>query len=224
MKLFQRVTCILSANLNDLVDRCENPEKMLRQAVREMEASFGQLMEAAAQAIAHERTITRQVKDQRAFVERHLQAAEAAVARGDDETARRELRHKSECEQLVERLAAQQQSAVALSDRLRRQVTAMRIKLAEARQKLLEVTAKGRAAAARRKFVDRASGAAYGTAVSNFDRLCAQIEHSEDETEALLELIGEADELPPFDADIEADLAALKGAALKEKANHVATT
>ena len=49
MKLFHRVGYILSANLNDLVDRCENPEQMLRQAVREMETSFTQLMEAAAQ-------------------------------------------------------------------------------------------------------------------------------------------------------------------------------
>ncbi len=193
MKLFQRVGYILSANLNDLVDRCENPEQMLRQAVREMETSFAQLMEAAAKAIAHERTISRQVGDQRAIIERHLKAVEAAVARGDDEAARRELRHKSECEQLLARLAAQHQTAAALSERLRRQVAAMRVKLADARQKLVEVTARSRAAAARQTFVRHANGFDFGAAAANFDRLSARIDHAEDETEALLELIGDSD-------------------------------
>jgi phage shock protein A len=208
----------LTANLNDLLDQCENPERMLRQAVRKMESAFGKLLEAAAQAIAHERTLGRQVGDQQHFIERHLRAAEAAVARGDDEAARRELRHKSECERLHARLAAQRESAAALGDRLRGQVAALRIKLAEARQKLLEITARSRAAAAQREFATRMSGTSCGAAVANFDRLCARVERTEDETAALLELIGQADDLPAFDPDVEADLAALK-----EKAVHVAT-
>jgi phage shock protein A len=219
MKLFHRVGYILSANLNDLVDRCENPEQMLRQAVRDMETSFTQLMEAAAQAIAHERTLTRQRNDQWALVERHLQAAGAAVARDDQVGARRELRHKTESQCLAERLTKQQESAAALGERLRQQVTALRVKLAEARQKLLEVTARTRAAAARRKFAQRHNGSAYFDASANFDRWCARVEMSEAETEALLELIGDVDEPPLIDADIEAELAALK-----EKANHAVVT
>jgi len=219
MKLFQRVGCILSANLNDLVDRCENPEKMLRQTLREMESSFGKLMEAAAKAIAHERTLTRQLNDQWTLIERHLHAAGAAVARGDDEMARRELRHKTEGERLAERLTTQQQSAIALSGRLRQQVSAMRLKLAEARQKLHEVTARSRAADARRSFVTRANGIAAGTAAANFDYLCERIEHSEDETEALLELIGDIDDSNASIVDVEAELAALK-----EHTSHVVAT
>jgi phage shock protein A len=218
MKLFQRVTCILSANLNDLLDQCENPEKMLRQALREMEAAFAQLMEAAAQAIAHERTLKRQLDDQQSLIRRHAQAAEAAVGRSDDDDARRELRHQAECERIVERLLIQQQTAIALSGRLRRQVAAMRLKLVEARQKLLEITAKSRAAGARREFATRVHGLAYGTAVTNFQRLSAKIERSEDEAEALLELIGEDDDFPHIESDVEASLAALK-----EKVSHAAS-
>jgi phage shock protein A len=222
MKLFHRVRYILSANLNDLVDRCENPEQMLRQAVRDMETSFTQLMEAAAQAIAHERTLTRQRNDQWALVERHLQAAGTAVARGDHDAARRALRTKAECERLAERLTEQQQSAVALSNRLRQQVAALRLKLAEARQKLLEVTARARAAAARKKFVIRANGVDYLDTAANFDRWVARVDASEAETDALLELLGDVDPVvtnEEFDANIEAELAALQ-----ENANHVATT
>jgi phage shock protein A len=222
MKLFHRVRYILSANLNDLVDRCENPEQMLRQAVRDMETSFTQLLEAAAQAIAHERTLTRQRNDQWALVERHLQAAGAAVARGDHDAARRELRTKTDCERLAERLTQQQQTAASLSERLRRQVAALRVKLAEARQKLLEVTARARAAAARRKFVTRANGVDYLDTTANFDRWYARVDAAEAETDALLELLGEVDAPATdaqFDADIEAQLAALE-----ENTNHVATT
>ena len=148
-----------------------------------------------------------------------MQAAGAAVARGDHDAARHELRHKTEGERLAERLTTQHESAAALSERLRQQVTALRFKLAEARQKLLEVTARSRAAAARRKFAERLNGVDYVGATANFDRWYARIEVSEAETEAFLELIGDVDEPPLIDADIEAELAALK-----EKANHAAVT
>ena len=57
MGLFQRVGDILSANFNDLIDRFEDPEKMLRQAIREMEALIAETLDGAAQSIATEKLI-----------------------------------------------------------------------------------------------------------------------------------------------------------------------
>src|SRR5689334_19179319 len=153
MPFFKRITSLISANLNDLIDHCEDPEKMLRQAVRDMETALGQLMDAAARAIAHHKLLSRQSSDESAAVERYAKLAQAAVARGDDDAARKELARKSEHQRLADALSQQITSAEALADRLRRQVTAMRIKLAEARRKLVDVTARNRAATARRNFV-----------------------------------------------------------------------
>jgi phage shock protein A len=219
MRLIKRVSGIVTANLNDLIDQCENPEKMLKQAVREMETALGQLMDGAARAIAHHKLLVRQLGEQRAAIERRMKSAEAAVARGDDEVARRELRQRAEHQRLAEGLARQVETADVLGQRLRGQVTAMRMRLAEARRKLVDISARNRAAKAQRKFVNQLPGEiGVGTAWSNFDNLCSRVEQSEAETEALLELLGESEMNEVFDAEVEAELRSLQ-----EKVGHVVT-
>jgi phage shock protein A len=218
MGLIKRVSSLVTANLNDLIDHCENPEKMLRQAVRDMETALGQLMDGAARAIAHDRLLARQLDEQHEAIVRRAKYAEAAVARGDDDAARRELRHKAEHQRLAETISRQVAMADKLSHRLRNQVTAMRIKLAEARRRLAEITARNRAVAAQRKFVANVPNEAYaGQVPSNFDAICSRVEQSEAETDALIELLGESEVAEPLDSEIEAELTALK-----EAASHVA--
>jgi phage shock protein A len=208
----------VTANLNDLIDQCEDPEKMLKQAVREMETALGQLMDGAARAIAHHKLLFRQLGEQREAGDRRLKLAETAVARGDDAAARRELRYRAEHQHLAEGLARQVETADALGQRLRNQVTAMRLRLAEARRKLVDITARNRAASAQRKFVDNLPNeACAGSVWSNFETMCARVEQSEAETDALLEMLGDDDTGEAFDAEVEAELRALK-----EKASHVA--
>jgi phage shock protein A len=214
MRLLRRMSGLIYANLNDLVDQCEDPEKMLRQAVRDMETALGQLMDGAARAIAHHKLLSRQIGEQREAIARCTKLAEAAVARDDDEAARRELLRKAEHQRLADALSRQVTSADALGQRLRRQVTAMRIKLAEARRKLVDITARNRAAVAQRKFAEHLPDeACAGRVWSKFDEMCARVEQSEAETEALLELLGEPDSAAPLDTEVEAELRALKEAA-----------
>jgi phage shock protein A len=214
MGLLKRMSGIVSANLNDLIDQCEDPEKMLRQTVRDMETALGQLMDGGARAIANHKLLSRQLQDERNAVARRLQLAEAAVLRSDDETARRELLRKAEHHRLAEALARDVEAADVLSQKLRRQVTAMRITMAEVRRKLADITARNRAAAAQRKFVAHLPNAVCASRVcSNFDAMYARIEQTEAETEALLELCGETDVNQVLDAEIDAELRALKEAA-----------
>jgi phage shock protein A len=211
--LIKRMSALVTANLNELVDQCENPEKMLKQAVRDMEAALGRIMDGAARAIAHHKLLTRQLSGEQAAVSKRLKLAEAAVVRGDDEAARRELRHKLEHQRQAKSLARQVEMADALGQRLRNQVSTMRMKLGEARRKLVEISARSRAAAAQRMFVERMPDDANWNTLSTFDSMCARVEQSEAETEALLELLGESEAVEPLETDIEAELRALKEAA-----------
>jgi phage shock protein A len=61
MGIFRRFTDILSANLNDLIDRFEDPEKALRQAIREMEQAVTDALNSAAKVIANERLLTKPI-------------------------------------------------------------------------------------------------------------------------------------------------------------------
>lgn len=214
MGLIKRMSGLVTANLNDLLDNCEDPERMLRQAVREMESALGRLMDGAARAIAHQKLLALQLGEQRQAIGQRVRTAELALARGDEAAARRELRRKIEHTQLAEALARQAATAEELGDRLRQQVTAMRLKLAEARRKLAEISARNRASVARRKFIEALPREGVdGAVLSNFDRICARVEQSEAESEALLELLGVDDFADPFDAEVEADLRAMREAA-----------
>ena len=148
MGLIKRMSGLVTANLNDLIDQCENPEKVLRQAVREMETALGQLMDSAARAIAHHKLLSRQLDEQQQAIDRRMKHAQAAVVRGDDEAARHELLRKAEHQRLADALARQVATADLLRHRLRNQVSAMRLKLAEARRKLVDITARNQAASA----------------------------------------------------------------------------
>ena len=98
MSIFQRISDIISANLNELTEGFENPEQMLRQAIGEMEESIAHATRDTARALASEKTIAKELKNNQALVETWHQRAEKAVAAGDDDLARRALKRKQEHE------------------------------------------------------------------------------------------------------------------------------
>lgn len=217
MGLFKRMSNLLSANLHEMLEHCEDPEKMLKQVIRNMEAALGWQMDGAARAVAHERLLGRQLAEHRREVERAQRSAVAAVQRHDDNSARRALQRKAEHERLAQALAEQVTSAGELSARLRNQVADMRVKLGDARRKLLQITARSRATAARRTFASGLQNLGDGTLLAEFDHTLVRVEQSEAETDALLEMLGEVDCASCSDSEIEAELQALK-----EQAHHVA--
>ena len=91
MGIFRRVNDIISANLNDLVDKFEDPEKMLKQAIREMEESIEEATAAAAKAIASERLLEKETAQHELQSVRWHERAERAVKAGDDELDRKSV-------------------------------------------------------------------------------------------------------------------------------------
>jgi phage shock protein A len=219
MGLFRRFNDMLTANLNDFVEKFENPETMLRQAIREMDAALQESLDAAAKAIASERLLARQVGGQHDEATFWQQKAVAAVQRGDDEAARRALGRRQQLVTLAAALQDQLDTAAAVAAKLRRQVGAMRIRVEEARQMLVLLVARQRAAQARRAMTSSAAGgSSHDTGFHRFDRLRERVEQSEAELDAFLELSAGHDADEDFDEagcsgckrTIEAELAELK--------------
>jgi phage shock protein A len=213
MGLFRRVSDIISANLNELVDQFEDPEAMLKQAIREMETAIDHCLDGAAKAIAEERLLGRQLDEYRRGNERLHEKAVAAVKRGDDAAARSALSLRGEQEKLIAALDDQLQSSRRHSARLRKQVAAMRVRLAEARSKLQTCIARNRAAEARRLFALDAARVSCGEApFSRFDAMCRKIERREAEADAYEELAGDLDLCTDVNesTDVELELQALK--------------
>src|SRR4051812_47679563 len=97
MKLFRRIGDLVSANLNDLLERLESPEALLRQAVREMEAAAARARGEAAQALAAARLAGGRLAEQERLLADWEARAEEAVADGDDALARRALARRHAC-------------------------------------------------------------------------------------------------------------------------------
>lgn len=221
MGIFGRISDILSANLSDFTERFEDPEKMLKQAIREMEESISEVTGQTAKAMANEKTLAREHQRNKAQVEQWAGRAEKAVEAGDDDLARKALARKNEHQKVVEALEDQLQAAEEASRTLKRQLSAMKAKLAEAKRNLTTLSARKRAADFRKKLDAQAAGltaAVDDTAFAKFDRLKSKVEQAEAEAEAIAELRGlaaggtaeDVAEISEEEVDVAAELAELK--------------
>lgn len=209
MPLFRRIADIISANLNEMISRFEDAEKMLRQAVREMDQAVGMALDRAVTAVAHEKLLTRELAENRRQAQRWEERARQALHAGDEAPARRAIARRIQHDRLVATLEDQQAAATATSGRLRRQIEGLRAKLSEANRELAALAARKHLAQARGKLF--APGPfAVGEAFGHFDHWRRSVELAEAEADAWCELTGADDEDALDGADIERELAAMK--------------
>jgi phage shock protein A len=220
MGVFKRISDIISANLNDMTEGFEDPERMLRQAVREMEETIADVTNQTAKAMANETTLSRELERNRTQQQQWQGRAEKAVEEGNEDLARKALARKNEHEKLVAALKDQLDAAQEASASLRCQLAGMKAKLAEGKRNLATLSARQRAADFRKKMESRAAGAVSDVddcAFAKFDRMKAKVEQAEAEAAAMAELRGmephgtaENVEAPADDLDVSAELAELK--------------
>ncbi len=221
MGIFQRISDIISANMNELTDQYEDPETMLKQAIREMEDSIAEVTQQTAKAMAHARTLSRELERNCAGSQEWRQRAVKAVEAGDDALARKALARKNEHDKLVAALEDQSGVAREASTTMRHQLAGMQAKLSEAKRNLATLAIRKRSADLRKKMDAQAAGLVSSVddaAFAKFDRLKAKVEQAEAEADAVAELRavrvggGSHDPREPAaeDLDLAAQLADLK--------------
>jgi phage shock protein A len=223
MGLFKRISDIISANLNEMTEGLEDPERMLKQAIREMEQSIADATQETAKVLANEKLLAKELANNERQVDDWGRKAEQAVGSGDDNLARKALGRKQEHQKLVTALQDQLNAAQDASRTLKHQLDGMQAKLAEAKRNLATLSARQRAADFKKKMhtseVAVETGAASDDAFAKFERMREKVERAEAEAEALAELRG--GKSPAGDADfsslkssgddeIDAELQALK--------------
>ncbi|HUG70886.1 MAG TPA: PspA/IM30 family protein [Pirellulaceae bacterium] len=222
MGIFKRMQDIISANLNDMVEDYEDPEQMLRQAIREMESAVSKAKPDVAKAMANRKTTAKELANNGKQVKVWEERAGLAVSEGDDDLARKALARKREYEKIVAALGDQHEAAQEASEGLRRQLEGMQAKLAEAKRRLGTLTARKKAADVRSKIAQTDLNIELDdNAFAKFDRLSQRVEQAEAEAEALAELAtgeralnkpepGPETEASATDLEIEAELVELK--------------
>ena len=215
MGIFGRLADIMKANINDLLDRSEDPEKMIKQMVIEMEEAVNKATLAVGQAIANEKSLERQYNRQAAQMNDWQQKAVQAVQAGRDDLASQALQRKNTIGQNVNDLERMLAEARASSQGLRSQLDQLKGKLDEARMRQNTLIARSQAAKAKKQ-VAQSFGGIGSDAFSKFDKLEQKVEKTEAEAEAFAQLAGEntslEDEFKALGASSAAndELAALK--------------
>src|SRR5262249_34699519 len=135
MGVFSRVSDLIAANLNALLDRAEDPEKMLTQLIRDMEQGLVSARQRGARAIAAERRLERELEQNRQQGQYWKEQARRLLADGRESLARRALARKIEHDDLVRALGPQQTAARQSSIEIKTALRALEARLAEARRK-----------------------------------------------------------------------------------------
>lgn len=133
MSLLDRVSTLLRANLNDLIDKAEDPERMLKQVVLDMENQLMQVKTQVAIAIADEHLLEKKRKEHEQQNAEWRRKAELAVEKGQDDLARAALERALSHEQLMQGFATQVEDQKHEADSLRQALRKLEQKLSETR-------------------------------------------------------------------------------------------
>lgn len=215
--LFKRISDVLTANLNDLVDRVEDPERMIKQLIREMEENVNSAREGVIDALASEKQLARELEHQRRQAEEWHGRARLALETGNEALAREALLRKKEHDGIVANLQASWEAARRTSERLKTQLRALEMKLEEARLKKGSLVARQRAAQARER-MDRVTDHFQAGLDLNhsFGRMADKVGDMEARMEARAELYDDFSQVEreflrmEVDSEVEAELAALR--------------
>lgn len=216
LKLFKRVNDILNANVNHLLDEIEDPERMIKQIILEMEEHISQAKEGVVNAIASEKQLYRELEQQREQAATWQEKAELALNAGKEDLARAALMRKKEADRILKDLEPAWTNAKATSERLKLQLQKLEQKLEEAKRKRTTLAARQHASEARQQMYKTMGKLEAGlNAQAKFDRMEDKVAAMEARTEALAELEDVSELEKEFldlemDTEIEAELMQLK--------------
>jgi len=191
MALLERVATLIRANLNELVDRAENPEKMIKQVILDMQNQFMQVKTQVAIALADLHLLERKQQENQAREEDWMRKAQLAVSKGDDRLARagldRAMSYKQLATNFVEQIEDQKAQVEVLKDALH----ALNRKISEAEGQADVLIAQHRRTRAVGRAADASQKASSSDKVGAFQRMSNKVMHEEAVTQATVELSGE---------------------------------
>ena len=191
MGIFSRLGTLIKSNINDLITKAEDPEKMLTQVLLEMQQQLVEAKKAVAIAIADEKKLQKQYTSETDKAKEWERKAMVAVRAGDDNLARQALARKQEHEtisaQFQQQWIQQKQAVEKLKDALR----LLNNKIEEAKRKKNILIARKKRAEAQQQIANTMQGLGDTSAFDTFDRMAERIQLMEAEAEAGAELAGE---------------------------------
>ena len=192
MALLERVSTLVRANLNDLIDKAEDPEKMLKQVILDMQNQLMQVKTQVAIAIADQHLLEKKQKDNTDKAHEWMKRAELAVEKKQDDLARAALQRKMSYEQMQESFAEQLADEKSQVESLKSALRALEQKLAEARAKSDVLVAQARRTRVMGNARVAQDASNHPSHAATFDRMKHKVMKAEAVNEAHAEISGES--------------------------------
>jgi len=218
MGSFSRLRYVIAANINSLLEKAEDPEKLLRALIRDMEDASEDARIASAELLAEQTHLQRLEERYKREIEEWSARAEKSVQTNRDDLARTALKAKAELEQALHSASDEAKSLDARITQLEFDMAQLKNKLAEAKTKLKDITTrKAPGAKGRMTSNDRAISPGerkIRRAMGRFERLQSQVDRLEARVRSY-EVGGDSSNVwaaddTPSDPEIEAELEQLK--------------
>ncbi|MCK5673435.1 MAG: PspA/IM30 family protein [Spirochaetales bacterium] len=206
MGVFSRFRRMLKSNINDMINKSENPEKMLSQVIVDMNQQLIESKKSVASSIADEKRLERQMRNNKSLSREWEEKAMLAVKAGKDELAKEALLRKQEFDNLYNQYKPQWESQHDAVEKLKTALRQLQQKIEEAQRKKNLLVARSKRAQAQKKIQDTVSGLSDNSAFEVFDRMTEKVERLEAENEATLEI----SEIENNEMDLEKQFAELE--------------
>jgi phage shock protein A len=188
MGIFDRFSTMLRSNINDLISRAENPEKMLNQLILDMKSNLAKAKQEAAAAIADEKKLQADAEALKKQAEDWERRAMLAVQEGRDDLATQALMRYNEALQGAQQLHETWVKHKADTESLKGQLRQLNDKIEEAKRKKNILVARAKRAEAQQRIQETMSGMNDKSAFESFDRMAEKIEAIERKALAAAEI------------------------------------
>lgn len=188
MGIWERFSTMFRSNINDMISRAENPEKMLNQLILDMKGQLAKAKQQVASAIADEKKLQADAEAERRQAEDWEKRAMLAVQEGRDDLAKQALGRYNEHLQGAQQLHETWIRHKAEIDDLKGQLRHLNDKIEEAKRKKNILVARSKRAEAQQRIQETMSGLNDRSAFESFDRMAEKIEATERKALAAAEL------------------------------------
>ncbi len=221
MGIFTRFRDIVSSNINSMLDKAEDPEKMIKLMIHEMEDTLIELKSSCAGVIAGQKKLDRKLADLDEKTELWTERAELAVNKGRDDLAREALQEKRRFTEASDTVKQELKGYQALVQQYQQDITELETKLESAKEKKRVLVQRHKRASNKKRAQEDIRKSVGADTMARFDKLESRIEEMEAEAELVNKYKKESidDEFDNLatDDDIENELAKIKAAQHNDK-------
>src|ERR1051325_10431280 len=189
MALLERVSTLIRANLNDLVDKAEDPEKMIKQVILDMQNQLLQVKTQVAISIADQHVLEKKLAENDEAERQWQERAAMAVDNGDDPLARAALERALGHQSMTDSFRQQVEDQKTQVENLKSALLKLQQKLMEAQSKSDMLVAQHRRSRALGKATDSGMAIGDGSKAAAFDRMKSKVQHTESTAQARAELV-----------------------------------